>query len=221
FCSMIVFFHCNSYAFSYEIKRFPFRLLKNDETLFSKISTYEKHDNLTIDAKNSTDEQDESDSKSNKELSIDVQKNYSMNKYLRATIETTALLGFISLYYWGTKRFAADFDYDVSFETLKKKFSGKAILFDDNTLEENSFPGHPLAGAYYYLIARNNNLSRTEYFLWTVDTLGRPNRLSAVDRFLDSKCQSRFSDVRWRHIFNENMFIQGCELRGILISTTL
>jgi hypothetical protein len=169
-CSMIVFFHCNSYAFSYEIKRFPFRLLKNDETLFSKISTYEKYDNLTIDAKNSTDEQDESDSKSNKELSIDMQKNYSMNKYLRATIETTALLGFVSLYYWGTKSFAADFDYDVSFETLKKKFSGKAILFDDNTLEENSFPGHPLAGAYYYLIARNNNLSRTESFLWTFAT---------------------------------------------------
>ena len=40
--------------------------------------------------------------------------------------------------------------------------------------------------------------------------VGRPNRLSAVDRFLDSKCQSRFSDVRWRHIFNEKRFIQGC-----------
>src|SRR4029453_8870273 len=47
--------------------------------------------------------------------------------------------------------------------------------------------------------------------------VGRPNRLSAVDRFLDSNCQSRFSDVRWRHIFNEKRFIQGCELRAILI----
>ena len=36
-CSVIVFFHCNSYAFSYEIKPFPFRLFKNDEILFSKI----------------------------------------------------------------------------------------------------------------------------------------------------------------------------------------
>jgi hypothetical protein len=51
--------------------------------------------------------------------------------------------------------------------------------------------------------------------------LGRPNRLSAVDRFLDSKCQSRFSDVRGRHIFNEKRFIQGCELRATLIFTTL
>jgi hypothetical protein len=51
--------------------------------------------------------------------------------------------------------------------------------------------------------------------------LGRPNRLSAVDRFLDSKCQSRFSDVWWGHIFNEKRFIQGCQLRAILIFTTL
>src|SRR4029434_2323220 len=100
FCSMIVFFHCNSYAFSYEIKRFPFRLLKNDETLFSKISTYEKYNNLTIDAKNSFDENDKNDLVSNKEVFDETQKNHGMNKYLRATIETTTLLGLTSLYYW-------------------------------------------------------------------------------------------------------------------------
>ena len=167
---MIAFFHGHAYAFSSEIPRFPFRLLNNDDTLFSQIRTYEKYDNVTIDAKNSTDEQEEIDVTSKKELAIDMQKMSSMNKYVRATIETTTLLGLVSLYYWGTKNFAADFDYDVSLETLQKKFSGKAILFDDNTLEENSFPGHPLAGAYYYLIARNNHLSRTASFVWTFAT---------------------------------------------------
>jgi hypothetical protein len=168
--SMTVFSHCHSYAFSYEIKPFPFRLLKNDESLFSRISTYEKYNNLTSYTKNGIDEQDGNGLMRDKELSIDVQKDYNMNKYLRATIETTVLLGFVSLYYWGTKSSTADFDYDVSFETLKRKFSGKAILFDDNSIGTNSFPGHPLSGAYYYLIARNNNLSRTESFLWSFAT---------------------------------------------------
>jgi len=93
-----------------------------------------------------------------------------MSKYLRTTIETSVILGLTSLYYWGTKSSEADFDYDVSFETLKKKFSGKAILFDDNPIGTNSIPGHALAGAYYYLIARSNKLSRTESFLWSFIT---------------------------------------------------
>src|SRR5262245_43170014 len=166
-CSMMVFFHYNSYAFAYEIKPFPFRLLRNDEIFFSKISTYNKYDNLTIDAKNNTYEKDEDSLRANKSISNNIQENLDAPRYLRATVETTALLGFVSLYYWGTKSSTADFDYDVSFETLKKKLSGKAILFDDNSIGTNSFPGHPLSGAYYYLIARNNNLSRTESFLWS------------------------------------------------------
>jgi hypothetical protein len=47
--------------------------------------------------------------------------------------------------------------------------------------------------------------------------LGRPNRLSAVDRFLDSKCQSRFSDVWWGHIFNlaiPHSLLRGYRLKG-------
>jgi len=169
-CSFIVFFHCDSCALSYEIKPFPFRLLKDDEIPFSKKNIYEKQSNLTTDTKNRADEQDDNSLISNKEMPNNIEKNYNMSRYLRTTIETSALLGAISVYYWGTKSFAADFDYDVSFETLKKKFSGKAILFDDNSFGTNSFPGHPLAGAYYYLIARDNNLSRTESFLWTFAT---------------------------------------------------
>ena len=168
--SCIVFFYCSSYVLAYEIRPFPFRLLQDDEFPFSKIDTYEKNNTLAIYTKNNTDEQDETDVRSNKDMASNIQKNASMHRYLRTTIETAAILGAVSLYYWGTKSFAADFDYDVSFETLKKKVSGKAILFDDNSLEANSFPGHPVAGAYYYLIARNNNLSRTEALLWTFAT---------------------------------------------------
>src|SRR5262245_6983118 len=169
-CSVVVFFYCNSYAFPYETRPFPFRLLKNDEIHIPKINTYDKYNDLTLDANNSTDEQDGNDLRSNEKVFHSMQKNYSMGRYLRATIETSALLGMVSLYYWGTKSSSADFDYDVSFETLKNKFSGKAILFDDNSIGTNSFPGHPLSGAYYYLIARNNKLSRAESFLWSFAT---------------------------------------------------
>ncbi len=50
--------------------------------------------------------------------------------------------------------------------------------------------------------------------------LGRPNRPLALDRFLDSKCQSRLSHAWWRSIFDEKGFIQARQLRpiGIFIS---
>ena len=96
-----------------------------------------------------------------------MQKKYSMSGYLRAAIETSVILGLVSLYYWGTEHSSDDFDFDVNFDTLAKKLSGKYILFEDNKIRTNSFPGHPISGSYYYLIARNNNLSRTESFLWS------------------------------------------------------
>lgn len=86
-------------------------------------------------------------------------------QYFRAALETTAVLGGAALHYWGTLAFAADFDHEVSLGTLEKKFTGEAIRFDDNPINTNSFPGHPMAGAYYYLIARNQHLSRLESFL--------------------------------------------------------
>jgi len=94
-------------------------------------------------------------------------KTKNKKRYLRATIESSVLFVLVSAYYWGTRTAAADFHYDVSFNTLKKKFSGEAILFDEDPIGTNSFPGHPLAGSYYYLIARNHNLSRIESFLWS------------------------------------------------------
>jgi hypothetical protein len=50
--------------------------------------------------------------------------------------------------------------------------------------------------------------------------LGCPNRPLALDRFLDSQCQSRLSHAWWRSIFNEKGVIQVCQLRPIGIFTT-
>ena len=96
-----------------------------------------------------------------------LQEDSNNKHYFRALIEVSTILAAASAYYWGTRSFASDFDYSVSFDTLGKKFSGKAVLFDDNTFDINLLPGHGLVGAYYYLIARNNNLSRLEAFLLT------------------------------------------------------
>jgi hypothetical protein len=95
------------------------------------------------------------------------QETYNKKHYWRATLETLVVLGLVSANYWLERQYAEDFDYDISFETVKKKLNGEAVLFDDNDIENNAFPGHPLAGAYYYLIARDQNLSRVESLLWS------------------------------------------------------
>jgi hypothetical protein len=105
--------------------------------------------------------------RSNEEIMNDIKKDRKKKTYLRAAIETSVILGLVSAFYWGTEHSSDDFDYDISFDTLKNKLSGKYILFEDNKIRTNSFPGHPVSGAYYYAIARNNNLSRTESFLWS------------------------------------------------------
>src|SRR6266446_5106432 len=51
-------------------------------------------------------------------------------------------------------------------------------------------------------------------------TLGCPNRPLALDRFLDSKCQSRLFHAWWRSIFKEKGVIQARQPRPISIFTT-
>src|SRR6266436_6831981 len=51
--------------------------------------------------------------------------------------------------------------------------------------------------------------------------LVRPNRFLVVDRFLDSRCQSRLSYAWWRSIFKEKGFIQTRELRATEFSITI
>jgi len=101
------------------------------------------------------------------EEDVSAQETYNKKHYWRASLETLVLLGLVSTNYWITRQYADDFDYDASLETLKKKLNGEAVRFDDNDIVNNSFPGHPLAGAYYYLIARDQNLSRLESLLWS------------------------------------------------------
>jgi len=50
--------------------------------------------------------------------------------------------------------------------------------------------------------------------------VGCLNRPSAVDRFLDSSRQSRFSHIRWPNIFNHTRGRLGHQMRPILIPTT-
>jgi hypothetical protein len=166
-CSLIVLLSSDSYASSYEIKRSPFRLIESDNIGYSIRNMFERYENFGFNTKNSLDSQEKDILRLNEETISDIQKNYNTANFLRATIETSVLLGLVSSYYWATKSSSDDFDYDISFDTLGKKFSGNAILFDDNSIKTNSFPGHPLSGAYYYLIARNHNLSRTESLLWS------------------------------------------------------
>jgi hypothetical protein len=47
--------------------------------------------------------------------------------------------------------------------------------------------------------------------------LGCPNRPLALDRFLDSKCQSRLSHAWWRSVFDEKGFIPARQLRPIRV----
>jgi hypothetical protein len=149
------------------MQRFPFRLVETDTIDVSRRNIFERYNMGNFDTKNHINSQGKDIPRSNEEIMYDIQTNHNRGNYLRATIETSTLLGLVSAYYWGTKSSSDDFDYDISFETLRKKFSGEAILFEDNSIQTNSFPGHPLSGAYFYLIARNHNLSRIESFLWS------------------------------------------------------
>src|SRR5712691_12209891 len=60
----------------------------------------------------------------------------------------------------------------------------------------------------------------TSLFATRGSTVGCLNRPSAVDRFLDSSCQSRFSHVRWPNIFNYTRGLLGHQMRPLLICTT-
>jgi Domain of unknown function (DUF3943) len=164
---LTAFFHFNSSAFSNTVEKLPFKILKDNENFYYKVNTLKKNENLIIDKIDIFDEQYSKESISDEEIFSYTNQKQNKKRYLRATIESSVLFGLVSAYYWGTRTAAADFHYDVSFNTLKKKFSGEAILFDEDPIGTNSFPGHSLAGSYYYLIARNNNLSRIESFLWS------------------------------------------------------
>ena len=70
------------------------------------------------------------------------------------------------------------------------------------------------------LARRNKDIRVVAIIIEGQESLGCLKWLLAVDRFLDSRCQSRLSSAWWRSIFNEQRFIQAHQLRatGICIN---
>ena len=68
-------------------------------------------------------------------------------------------------------------------------------------------------------ISSLKRLAKKARLRWT--RVGRPSRLLALDRFLDSKCQSRLSHAWWRSIFSEKGCIQARQLRPIGVFITI
>ncbi len=81
-----------------------------------------------------------------------------MPKLQAAGIEVGAILGAATIWYViATPMMQADWRYDLSWSTVRKKLTGEAVGFDDNPLFMNA-PGHAVAGATYYLAGRHNDL---------------------------------------------------------------
>jgi hypothetical protein len=161
----IVLLSCLASVFAERGELAPFTVRSLSVQLASAHSLLESSESFLQDPPPRVEDQTRTNSEFEGDPWEDAHIDVARKHYGRAALETTAVLGGAALYYWGTLTFASDFDHDVSLETLRKKFTGEAIRFDDNPINTNSFPGHPMAGAYYYLIARNQHLSRLESFL--------------------------------------------------------
>lgn len=83
--------------------------------------------------------------------------------YLRTGIEIGVVLSAgMGVYYRSLDSNQQDFDYNFT-EGLKKKFTGEAVLYDDNSKIANY--GHVYAGVLYYQLARSNGFNSLESFL--------------------------------------------------------
>jgi hypothetical protein len=88
-------------------------------------------------------------------------KNYS-----RATLETLIALGIGTTWYYLDRGNQADYDHDVDMDNLKGKFiTGDGYSYDNNPWVTNV--NHVTAGTVYYLLARSNDLSMLESFLYS------------------------------------------------------
>jgi hypothetical protein len=124
--------------------------------------------------------------------------------------------------------------YQVNLSVTEKSLTGLRWWFLCPLLVDNS-PCHRRVTKLYLppwkqhfgcrqchqLTYRSSQLSHTRYEKskrrFDVGCLNRP---SAVDRFLDFSCPSRFSHVRWSNIFNDTRGLLGHQMRPMLIFTT-
>jgi hypothetical protein len=89
--------------------------------------------------------------------------------YLRAYSELLAYQAIGATQYYAIGKFKSDYDYDVSLETLKKRFiTGEAIRFDNNKWGTNALTGHVPVGTTYYWLPRSNDLNIYESILLTM-----------------------------------------------------
>src|SRR5687768_4226695 len=120
-CFLLVFLSSASYAFSSDLKRFSSRLIESDAFDSSIRHMFGRYEISYFNIENNRDNQEKDILRSNEEIIRDIQKNHKRSTYLRAAIETLAILGFVSAFYWGTEHSSDDFDYDISFDTLENK----------------------------------------------------------------------------------------------------
>jgi hypothetical protein len=87
--------------------------------------------------------------------------------YLRAGLETSALLAMQSLYYWSNPS-AQSRDWDLKFDwsSWQRKLDLHAVRFDGNRLGTNALL-HPLSGTAYYQASRDNGLTLGQSYLWS------------------------------------------------------
>lgn len=82
--------------------------------------------------------------------------------------ELALLLALGTAWYWAQQDVnSRDWDFDVSWESWRDKFTGDAVRLDDNPITTN-IVGHPVADAGYYLVARANGYAPLESFLFTL-----------------------------------------------------
>ena len=136
---LIVFFCSNTYAFSNKAETLGFASLENDSIIYTPRNIFKKRISLMNNSDDIFNRQAEENFRQDEEVFTYTRATSNRNRYLRTAIDTAVVLGLTSLYYWGTQTFSSDFDYDVSFETLRKKFSGEAIRFDDLSIRPIRF----------------------------------------------------------------------------------
>ncbi|HMF40068.1 MAG TPA: DUF3943 domain-containing protein [Polyangia bacterium] len=79
--------------------------------------------------------------------------------YLRTALEEAAAFAVQAAWYWGHMKHWSPDDVRFTWKTWREKlFSDDYLVFDDDRFRTGGL-GHPLAGAFYYQIARGNGFS--------------------------------------------------------------